>query len=69
MKIAVYPGSFDPITFGHLDVVARAALVFDKVVFAVLINPHKGTAIFPTDTRLAVIRESVDEFCPEEASR
>ena len=41
MRIAVYPGSFDPMTNGHLDVVARAAAVFDQVVFAVLVNPRK----------------------------
>ncbi len=64
MKIAVYPGSFDPITFGHLDVVARAAAVFDLVYFAVLINPHKAAPIFATDERLASIREAVDESCP-----
>ena len=64
MRIAVYPGSFDPMTNGHLDVVARAAAVFDRVVFAVLVNPRKSEPIFPTDVRLAVIREAVDECCP-----
>ena len=70
MKIAVYPGSFDPITFGHLDVVARAAAVFDQVYFAVLVNPHKSEPIFSTDERLAAIREAVDEECqPDVADR
>lgn len=64
MKIAVYPGSFDPITYGHLDVVERAASVFDRVVFAVLVNPHKSAPIFATDLRLEVIREAVAECCP-----
>jgi pantetheine-phosphate adenylyltransferase len=64
VRIAVYPGSFDPMTYGHLDVVARAAAVFDRVVFAVLVNPRKGTPLFPADVRLAVIREAVDECCP-----
>jgi pantetheine-phosphate adenylyltransferase len=63
VKIAVYPGSFDPITYGHLDVVERAAAVFDRVVFAVLVNPHKGPAVFPTDVRLALIQQAVDESC------
>ena len=63
MRIAVYPGSFDPMTNGHLDVVARASAVFDRVVFAVLVNPRKGEPIFPTAVRLAVIREAVDECC------
>jgi pantetheine-phosphate adenylyltransferase len=68
VRIAVYPGSFDPLTYGHLDVVARAAAVFDRVVFAVLVNPRKSEAIFPTEVRLAVIRESVDECCPPETA-
>ncbi len=68
MKIAVYPGSFDPMTNGHLDVVARAAAVFDRVVFAVLVNPRKSEPIFPTDVRLAVIREAVDECCPADVA-
>lgn len=63
MRIAVYPGSFDPMTNGHLDVVSRAAAVFDRVVFAVLVNPRKSEPIFATDVRLAVIREAVDECC------
>jgi pantetheine-phosphate adenylyltransferase len=70
LKIAVYPGSFDPITLGHLDVVARAAAVFDQVYFAVLVNPHKSEPIFATDERLAAIREAVDEECrPDVAAR
>ena len=60
MKIAVYPGSFDPITFGHLDVVERAAAVFDRVILAVLVNPQKAVML-PTEVRLTVIREAVDE--------
>ena len=68
MRIAVYPGSFDPMTNGHLDVVSRAAAVFDRVVFAVLVNPRKSTPIFPTDVRLAAIREAVDECCPADVA-
>ena len=64
MKIAVYPGSFDPITYGHLDVVSRAAAVFDRVVFAVLVNPQKSAPVFPTEERVKVIREAIDECCP-----
>jgi pantetheine-phosphate adenylyltransferase len=70
VKIAVYPGSFDPITFGHLDIASRAAVVFDKVYFAVLVNPQKSKPIFAEVERLAAIREAVDESCqPEVASR
>lgn len=55
MKIAVYPGSFDPITNGHLDVVRRACRVFDQVVVAVLANPRKSP-LLSAEVRLAVIR-------------
>ena len=68
MKISVYPGSFDPITYGHLDVMSRAAAVFDRVVFAVLLNPHKSAVIFPTELRLQVIREAVAEVCPADVA-
>jgi pantetheine-phosphate adenylyltransferase len=68
VKIAVYPGSFDPMTNGHLDVVNRAAAVFDRVVFAVLVNPRKSEPIFTTDVRLTVIREAIDECCPADVA-
>ena len=58
MKIAVYPGSFDPITDGHLDVVRRASRVFDKVVVAVLGNPRKAP-LFDAATRAEVIRQAI----------
>ena len=58
MSTAVYPGSFDPITNGHLDVVRRAARVFDRVVVAVLANPRK-TPLLPAETRVAVIVEAI----------
>jgi pantetheine-phosphate adenylyltransferase len=64
----VYPGSFDPITYGHLDVAWRAAAVFDKIVFAVLVNPHKAAPIFATEERVQVIREAIDEACPAEVA-
>ena len=54
--IAVYPGSFDPITNGHLDIVARAAAVFDRVIVGVLANPRKAP-LLAVETRIAVIRE------------
>jgi pantetheine-phosphate adenylyltransferase len=58
MTVAVYPGSFDPITNGHLDVIGRAARVFDRVVVAVLANPRKQP-LLSADERVAVIRESL----------
>jgi len=58
VNVAVYPGSFDPITNGHLDVVQRAARVFDQVVVAVLGNPRK-TPLLDVETRVAVIAEAI----------
>ena len=58
--IAVYPGSFDPITNGHLDIVARATAVFDTVIIGVLANPRK-TPLLPVDTRIAVIRAALTD--------
>jgi pantetheine-phosphate adenylyltransferase len=56
---AVYPGSFDPITNGHLDIVRRALATFDQVVVAVAYNPHKDTALFSAPERVAMIREAL----------
>ena len=58
MTVAVYPGSFDPITNGHLDVIGRAAAVLDRVVVAVLANPRKQ-ALLGADERVAVIRATL----------
>ena len=58
MKIAVCPGSFDPITLGHLDIIQRAALMFDKVIVAVLVNPGKNPS-FTADERIEMIRRAV----------
>jgi len=60
VRIAVYPGSFDPVTNGHLDVVRRSTAVFDRLVVAVIVNPRKEP-LLPADARVAAIRESVDE--------
>lgn len=59
MKIAVYPGTFDPITKGHLDVLHRAAVLFDRVIVAVAENEPKNP-VFSLDERMAMIRENVD---------
>ena len=54
--IAIYPGSFDPITLGHLDILQRAASIFDKVIMAVAINPEKKP-MFSNKTRMKMIKE------------
>ncbi len=58
-KIAVCPGSFDPITYGHLDIVRRGLCVFDKVIIAVGHNPLKRD-LFTTEEKLEMIKESID---------
>jgi pantetheine-phosphate adenylyltransferase len=58
VRIAVYPGSFDPITNGHLDVVRRAARVFDRVIVAVLANPRKSP-LLDAGQRISVIRDAL----------
>lgn len=60
MTIALYPGSFDPVTLGHLDILDRSARLFDRVVIAVLENPSKEP-YFSTDERVQMIRESLGE--------
>ena len=57
MRRAVCPGSFDPITFGHLDIISRASAHFDHVVIAVLENRTKSS-LFTVDERIAMIRET-----------
>jgi pantetheine-phosphate adenylyltransferase len=58
MKIAVYPGSFDPITNGHIAVVERAAKIFDRIYVAVIRNPEKKTS-FDLSARKAMIKEGI----------
>ena len=58
-KIAVYPGSFDPFTNGHLDVVERALNIFDRVIVAVAANPEKRQPLFTVEERIKLIEESL----------
>ena len=56
---AIYPGSFDPLTSGHLDVIERAAGIFESVLVAVVVNPQKRESLFELDERKRMIVESV----------
>ena len=60
-RLAICPGSFDPITLGHLDIIRRAALMFDRVVVAVLVNPGKNPS-FTAGERLDMIRRAVADI-------
>lgn len=60
-RVAVFPGSFDPMTNAHLDVARRAAALFDRLVVGVLNNPRKSP-LFSVDERIAQIQEAVAEF-------
>lgn len=66
MTTALYPGSFDPVTYGHLDVIGRAAGVFERVVVALLVNPRKAL-LLDAGERLAMLREAIDETLGEAA--
>ena len=61
MKIAIYPGTFDPITYGHLDVIERAAEIFDKVIVTIARNTAKQP-LFTEEERIAMIRDAVKKF-------
>lgn len=61
MKIAIYPGSFDPVTKGHLDILQTATQIFDKVIIAVARNSEKH-GFLPVETRVQLIKESVKEL-------
>ena len=58
-KVAVYPGSFDPFTNGHLDVVDRALSIFDRVIVAVAANPEKRQPLFTVEERIKLVEESL----------
>ena len=61
MKTAIYPGSFDPVTYGHLDIVRRAARMFDRVVVVVMNNSSKQS-LFSVDERVKMLQSSVSHI-------
>jgi len=60
-KIAIYPGSFDPVTFGHMDIVQRGRKIFDHIIVAILHNPQKK-ALFSIGERLEMLRECMKDI-------
>lgn len=61
MRTAIYPGSFDPITNGHLDILMRSLEVFDKVIVLVAVNPDKASRFSPEE-RVAMIKEATKDL-------
>lgn len=61
MNIAVYPGSFDPVTFGHLDIISRGSRTFDRLIVAVFRNASK-TPLFSVDERLDMLRQATEHL-------
>ena len=62
MKMAIYPGTFDPITNGHLDIIQRAVNLFEKVIISVAQNSEKGKTLFSKEERLSLILQSVSDM-------
>jgi len=61
MRKIIYPGTFDPVTYGHIDLIKRAIELFDAVVVTVAINPGKAP-LFSTEERVSMLKESLKEF-------
>jgi pantetheine-phosphate adenylyltransferase len=61
LTIAIYPGAFDPITNGHLDIATRAAKLFDKVIIGVFDIPAKNI-LFPTEERVELVRQAISDL-------
>ena len=60
-KIAIVPGSFDPITYGHIDIIKRSSELFDEIIVAILVNPDKKY-LFSLDERVEMIEETIKDI-------
>ncbi len=65
---AIYPGSFDPVTNGHLDIIKRAAKLVDRLIVSVLENPHKSYALFTVEERIAHLKQVTKDIGNVEVS-
>src|SRR5699024_6038196 len=61
MSVAIYPGSFDPVTLGHLNIIKRASACFDKLIVCVMVNSNKH-GMFTPDERVDLLRRSTKRF-------
>jgi pantetheine-phosphate adenylyltransferase len=59
MITAIYPGTYDPVTFGHVDVITRAAAIFDRIVVGVVRDPQHKQPLFPLEERVGFLREAL----------
>ncbi len=62
MKTAIYPGSFDPVTLGHLNIIKRAARCFDKLIVCVMVNSEKPAGLFTPDERVDMLRRVCEKL-------
>ncbi|MBD5118351.1 MAG: pantetheine-phosphate adenylyltransferase [Clostridiales bacterium] len=62
MRRAIYPGSFDPVTLGHLDIIKRASAIFDELIVCVSVNSAKTGGLFSPEERVALIRQVTEEL-------
>ncbi len=62
MSLAICPGSFDPITLGHLNIIRRASKIFDKVVVCIMVNSSKTKPMFSIEERVDMVRKVVERF-------
>ena len=62
MKKAIYPGTFDPITLGHLDIIRRASALVDQLEVVIMRNPNKSNSDFSVEERLEMISSVIQEF-------
>ncbi len=62
MSIAICPGSFDPITLGHLNIIRRTAQIFDRVVVCVMVNASKSSPMFTVEEKLDMVRRAVAKY-------
>ena len=62
MSIAICPGSFDPITLGHLNIIRRTSRIFDEVIVLVMVNSNKSTPMFSIEERLSMVSRAVERY-------
>ncbi len=62
MKTAIYPGSFDPVTLGHLNIIKRASTCFDKLIVCVMVNSEKPSGLFTSEERVELLKKCTEKL-------